>query len=167
MSRESWKNGSGRSRSEPSDLDWKTRQPLDLSGVTRGYRGTPSRENARSDLNRPFTWDACQRSEGESEFGISRVLGTRRPGHQKCETPRVNQDRPSIWDACQKSVESQDIRHREIEFPRSKELRHHKSRNWDLDRPLAEDTWWRSSAIDVWRIGKSTFPWTRDRGSPR
>jgi hypothetical protein len=26
----------GRNQSEPSDLGWKTRQPLDLSGVTRG-----------------------------------------------------------------------------------------------------------------------------------
>jgi hypothetical protein len=44
----------GRSRSEPSDLDWKTRQPLDLFGVTRGLRPQCiGAKTPRIDLSRP------------------------------------------------------------------------------------------------------------------
>jgi hypothetical protein len=72
-----------------------------------------------------------------------------------------------VEDRCQGSGESREIG--ESEFLRSKDTGHQKSRNpdKDLDRPLAEDTWRRSSAIGVWRIGNSTFPGTGGRGSPR
>jgi hypothetical protein len=50
------KECTGRNQSEPSNLGWKTRQSLDLSGVTRGLNpqwiGTFHGENLGIDMDR-------------------------------------------------------------------------------------------------------------------
>jgi hypothetical protein len=62
-----------------------------------------------------------------------------------------------VEERCQESGESQEIR--ESKFLRLKEMGHQKSLNpdQDQDRPLAEETWRISSAIDIGALGNRHF----------
>jgi hypothetical protein len=52
-------------------------------------------------------------------------------------------------------------------FSRTRKSRHFKSRNTGRSGPsVSGDTWQRSSPSVLWCIGKSAFPWTRDREFP-
>ena len=152
-----------KNESRPLDLGPFTRQPSDHIGTVQGLPSgvQPSAyQNSQGQENRDTSSLETPRRSGPSVGGDTRrrsrfAIGSRdidipvdrRSGKSKVKTP-VNAE-PSIWeDRCQKSVESQDIRHREIrvlEAVRIGTSQVSKSRR-NQDCPSEEDAWQQSAS---------------------